>query len=88
VKRVEAILDMHPQNLHIDISLDETYAGGLVAFYADRDDIIIVHANKITEGVFAREIARAIICSYFEAPPSKRVQDILSQYIDTHSWSN
>lgn len=99
VTRVEAILDMHPSDLHVAVyiyatqkELEELSRGmGIdsetpIAFYSPSRKTIFVSVENITEGVFAHEFAHAVICFYFVTPPPARMQEILAQFVDRNLW--
>jgi hypothetical protein len=82
VYRVKTLLDMHPVNFHFDIYLYPTYRElkkvyrgmGLmgrtpIAFYAHRSKAIYIALDRLNEGVFAHEVAHAVINRYFARPP-------------------
>jgi len=99
VYRVKTILDMHPVNFHFDIYIYPTYRElkrvyrgmGLmgrapIAFYAHRSRAIYIALDRLNEGVFAHEVAHAVINRYFATPPPARMQEILAQYVDKYLW--
>ncbi|MFQ5586264.1 MAG: hypothetical protein ACE5GF_05510 [Thermodesulfobacteriota bacterium] len=99
VYRVKLLLDMHPVNFHFDIYLYPTYSAlkevyrgmGMmgkvpIAFYSHRSRSIYVSLEMLNEGVFAHEVAHAVINRYFATPPPARMQEILAQYVDRHLW--
>ena len=101
VYRVKALLDMHPVNFHFDIylyptyrELKEVYRGmGLmgkvpIAFYTHRSRAIYISLDRLNEGVFAHEVAHAVINRYFATPPPARMQEILAQYVDKYLWES
>jgi len=88
IERVQSILDMFPDNFHIAIFLHPTYKDGDIALYKHKARALDVYVDRVTDGVLAHEIAHAIINSYFDVPPPKKVQEILSQYVDRHLWSD
>jgi hypothetical protein len=101
VETVCTILEMHPLNLHFKIILSKTQAGvtslfrvlgiqgtGPIAFYSHSTRMIIVAIDNITDHILAHEIAHAVLCGYFGAPPPGRMQEVLAQYVDKHLWDN
>jgi len=97
VYKVETLLDMYPLNFHFDIylyptylELVEVYRGmGImgttpVAFYSPRAETIYISLDELNAGVFAHEVAHAVINRYFPTPPPARMQEILAQYVDKH----
>ncbi|MFQ5330361.1 MAG: hypothetical protein ACE5D4_10290, partial [Thermodesulfobacteriota bacterium] len=87
VYRVKTMLDMHPVNFHFDIYIYPTYRDlkrvyremGLmgrapIAFYAHRSRAIYIVLDRLNEGVFAHEVAHAVINRYFAPPPPPPVQ--------------
>jgi len=88
IDRVQSVLDMHPDNFRIKINLYSQYKEGRIAFYSNKEGSITVYADRVTDGILAHEIAHAIICKYFLEPPPEKIQEILSQYVDKHLWSD
>jgi len=97
VFRVKALLDMHPGQLSFivlihptDRALREAYRGlgavgePPVAFYSHRSKTVHVGLRGAAPGVFAHEVAHAVINSYFSVPPPAQMQEILAQYVDRH----
>lgn len=87
-ERVQSILDMFPDNFHVDIDLYPAYKKGFIAFYSHNKRVINVYADRVTDGVLAHEIAHAVINAYFDTPPPAKMQEILTQYVDRHLWSD
>lgn len=87
-ERVQAILDMQPPGFRVGVDLYPQYQGGHIAAYSAKTGAIKVYVDKITDGVFAHEMAHAVISSYFDAPPPHKVQEILAQYVDQHLWED
>ena len=79
---------MYPDNFHIKISLYPQYKEGMVALYSHKTKSITVYADRVTDGVFAHEIAHAVICNYFSEPPPRKIQEILAQYVDRYLWED
>ncbi|MEE8185117.1 MAG: hypothetical protein V3T96_01795 [Thermodesulfobacteriota bacterium] len=97
VYRVKVILDMHPADFHFSIYLYNTYRDlqevyrGMdvmgkmpIAFYSHRLKAIYISLENLNDGVFAHEVAHAVINAYFGTPPPLRMQEILAQYVDKH----
>jgi len=89
IERVETILDMWPKNFNIDIYLHrEELKLNKVAYYEHKTKSIHASIDNISDGVFAHEIAHAIISQYFSSPPPSKAQEILTQYVDKYLWSD
>lgn len=89
VERVEAILDMWPKDFKIDIYLHrEELTFNKVAYYSHRTKSIHISIDNVSDGVFAHEIAHAIICQYFPSPPPAKAQEIITQYVDKYLWND
>ncbi|HNX91870.1 MAG TPA: hypothetical protein PKG81_08485, partial [Candidatus Omnitrophota bacterium] len=88
VDRVQSILDMAPEGLHFKIVIKPVYETGYIALYTRDKNTITVYANKVTDGVFAHEVAHAVVCNYFKVPPPGKMQEILTQYVDKHLWDD
>jgi hypothetical protein len=99
MEKVQAVLDMHPTDLHITILLypdhpsverifrQFTLTGDVpLAFYSNKTKSIYVNVDSITDGVLAHEMAHAVINFYFKVPPPAKMQEILAQYVDLHIW--
>ncbi|MCM8776373.1 MAG: hypothetical protein NC930_08535, partial [Candidatus Omnitrophica bacterium] len=82
------ILDMHPANFKLHIELYPVYEEGHIAAYVPENRSIRVYADKVTDGIFAHEVAHAIMHHYFLSPPPEKVQEILAQYVDRHLWED
>ena len=87
VEKVQALLDMYPQRFHVNIRIEHAYEKGPIASYSNESRTITAYSDRITDGVLAHELSHAIIYSYFTSPPPKKIQEILSQYVDKHLWS-
>lgn len=101
VFRVKALLDMHPEQLRFivlihptDTALRDAYKGlgamgdPPVAFYSHRSRTVHVGLRDAAPGVFAHEVAHAVINSYFTVPPPAQMQEILAQYVDRHLFAD
>lgn len=97
VFRVKALLDMHPESLKFKVvlhrdgkGLSDAYRalGAMVdppvAFYSHKSRTIHMGLPGATDGVFAHEVAHAVINFYFAVPPPAQMQEILAQYVDRH----
>ncbi len=97
VDSVIKLLDMRPVTLRFSIrlyrrqtDLEQAYRriGVLrevpAAFYSHQSRTISVSLDNISARMLAHEIAHAVICAYFSAPPPARMQEILAQYVDEH----
>ena len=87
-ERVQSVLDMYPVNFSVDIYLYPEYKHGLIASYNKATNSIQIYADQVTDGVLAHELAHAVINCYFDSPPPERIQEILTQYVDKHLWSD
>ncbi len=97
--KVQAILDMYPDDMAISIALyvdhlsigrkfrEFSETGTIpIAFYANKSQTIYVDISSVTDGVLAHEMAHAVINFYFVTPPPAKMQEILAQYVDLHLW--
>lgn len=97
VFRVKVLLDMHPEQMRFTVHLHPTDKGlmeaykGLgamgdppIAFYSHKSRTIHLGVRNMTDGVFAHEVAHAVINFYFTVPPPAQMQEILAQYVDKH----
>ena len=88
VERVESILDMYPEGFKVDIILTSGYSGGNIAFYSNNTRKITIFVERVTDGVFAHELAHAVMHAYFKTSPSRNVQEILCRYVDAYLWKD
>lgn len=89
IERVETILDMWPKNFNIDVYLHkEELQPNKVAYYEYKTKSIHASIDNVSDGVFAHEIAHAVISQYFSSPPPSKAQEILTQYVDKYLWSD
>lgn len=88
VDRVRDTLNIYPENFRIKIYIYREYKEGVVALYSHKTKSIKVYADRITDAVFAHEVAHAVICNYFSEPPPEKMQEILAQYVDRHLWQD
>ena len=89
VERVEAILDMTPQDFTLDIYVKRgEVSPDKVAYYDNKSKSIYVSLENSGEGTFAHEVAHAVIGQYFNTPPPSKMQEILAQYVDKYLWSD
>lgn len=97
--RVKVLLDMHPPDFHFNIIVYNTHdelksaywefgmtGAAPVAFYRHKSRTIYLSLDKIAPGIFAHEVAHAVINAFFPSPPPAQVQEILAQYVDRHLW--
>lgn len=89
VEKVQSILDMYPQRFHLKIYVHQTYdERGPIAFYSHKTHSITTFADSVTEGIFAHEVAHAVVRRYFKILPPKKIREMLSQYVDQHLWAD
>ena len=89
ISRVEAILDMWPENFTVHLYLHRgVLKPNEVAFYEYKTKALNISVDYASDGVFAHEVAHAVINQYFTIPPPSKVQEILSQYVDKHLWGD
>ena len=88
VERVQSLLDMYPSSLGFEVFLTREYPNGQIAVYSHSKRAITVCLDRVTDGVFAHEVAHAVINQYFTTVglPAK-VQEVLAQYVDRHLWT-
>lgn len=90
VERVQTILDMWPKAFNITIYLRRGNLEEInnVAYYNSKINSIFISVDNASDGVFAHEVAHAVIYKYFSRPPSSTAQEILTQYVDKYLWSD
>lgn len=99
VYRVKTLLDMYPQNMRFSVriytdplSVRERYAEhskrgkAPIAFYSHQTKTIYCALPNLSGGIFAHEVAHAVINFYFPVTPPAQMQEILAQYVDKHLW--
>ncbi len=97
VFRVKALLGMYPPRLRFNViilasrgEIKSAYRGlGLTdavpaAFYRQKSHTIYLSLDNLTAGIFAHEVAHAVISASFATPPPSRMQEILARYVDAH----
>jgi hypothetical protein len=84
--QVQMLLDMYPENFHVDIILREELENGYIAYYSNKAKEVEVNYNLVTDGVLAHELSHAVMNAYFKTPLPRKIQEILSQYVDRHLW--
>ncbi|MFA6078657.1 MAG: hypothetical protein WC779_02805 [Candidatus Omnitrophota bacterium] len=83
IERVENILDMRPGNFKVNIALKRgKLEGERVAFYEYKTKTISISVDYATDGVFAHEVAHALIHHNFGTLLPSKMQEILTQYVD------
>ncbi|MBP7055570.1 MAG: hypothetical protein KBB52_01790 [Candidatus Omnitrophica bacterium] len=89
IDRVRNVLDIQPAKFTVDIYL---YRGplesGQPAFFEYKTRSIHISIENVTDGVFAHEVAHAIINFNFGPALPSKVQEILTQYADKYLWSD
>ncbi|MBF0254271.1 MAG: hypothetical protein HQL11_04015 [Candidatus Omnitrophica bacterium] len=88
VDRVQSILDMRPDPFKFRVDVLSGYTKGDIAAYLPNGRSIKVYADRVTDGVFAHEVAHAVMDQYFESALPRKVQEILAQYVDRHLWED
>lgn len=89
IDRVRNILDMQPANFKVDVYLHSgPLDGGQMAFYDYKTRSIHILADRVTDGVFAHEVAHAVINHNFGPTLPSKVQEILTQYSDKYLYSD
>ena len=88
VERVEDILNMYPEDFRVHIYLKTGYSEGNIAFYSEATRTITIFVERVTDGVLVHEVAHAVIHAYFKTSPSRKVQEILCQYVDAYLWKD
>jgi hypothetical protein len=97
--KIEQVLDMYPQDLHLNIKifktqaqLDDEYAkifgssdGMLrISYYIHKHAAIFTTEQAVREGVIAHEMGHAISDHYFLVNPSEKIKELLAQYAEIH----
>lgn len=95
--RAEEILDMYPSNVHVTINiykarqeLDMVYESFFnepnqaISFYIYKTNTIYTVESQLNENILAHEMAHCIIDHYFIVLPPRKIQEMLSVYVDTN----
>ncbi len=54
------------------------------SFYVYETNALYVSAGDLSVGLIVHEITHIVLSHYFVVPPSEKLQDILSEYVDYH----
>jgi len=97
VRKVKRILDMYPQEFHINIRIYESdeelwdiyekifnERKEYKSFYIHKFHTIYISLPNISESVLAHEIGHSIIDSYFTILPPDKIRELLACYVDVH----
>lgn len=89
VQRVRSILDVWPKKFKISVFLQKgELTPNKEAYYDKASNSIRVSIDYASDGVFAHEIAHAVIhANYNDLLPS-RVEEILTRYVDKYLWGD
>lgn len=92
---VSDILDLHSYNFHGSIKFvrDQSAVSENFAKYFGREfkersfflleqNTIFISVEDMTLGMLGHEVAHAIICHYFVAPPPTKIQEVLAGYVE------
>jgi hypothetical protein len=95
--KVEEMLDMYPARIHAAVNiyksqedLDKVYEeffnepNKAVSFYIYKTNTIYTVESQLNENILAHEMAHCIIDHYFVILPPKKIQEMLSAYVDLH----
>jgi hypothetical protein len=95
--KAEEILDMYPARIRVAINiykrqegLDKVYEeffnepNKAVSFYIYKTNTIYAIESKLNENILAHEMAHCIIDHYFVILPPRKIQEMLSAYVDLH----
>lgn len=97
IEKVEAILDMFPEDFKIKIVLlpstqevQKVYKvtakrdSDLIAFYTPKGKTVYLAVSDIRIGVLAHELGHAIMDAYFVVAPPSKIHEVLAQFVETH----
>lgn len=95
--RVQAVLQMFPNNIKIKIVLlpSDTEVSNMfklkyamdvsyIAFYAPRDKTVYISVDSVRLHVFAHELGHVVVDHYFGVPPPAHIHELLAQYVEAH----
>ncbi len=99
IERVEAILDMHPDNFKIRIVILRSTAdvkkaikstssrdADLIAFYTPKGKTIYLAVSDVRLVVLAHEMGHAVIDAYFVVAPPAKIHEVLAQFVELHLY--
>lgn len=95
--KAEEMLDMYPARIHVAINIykrqedmNKVYEeffnepNKAVSFYIYKTNTIYAVESQLNENILAHEMAHCIIDHYFVILPPRKIQEILSGYVDLH----
>jgi len=95
--KAEEILDMFPARIRVAVNiykrqedLDKVYEeffnepNKAVSFYIYKTNTIYAVESQLNENILAHEMAHCIIDHYFVILPPRKIQEMLSAYVDLH----
>lgn len=97
IEKAETILNMFPDNFHIDIVLlptrrdvskvykrkyDKTV--NYIAYYSLSEKTIYISVNNTNIRVLAHEIGHAIVDHYFKVRPPYTIHELMAQFTEKH----
>ncbi len=89
IDRVRNVLDIQPSGFKVSVYLRRgPLESGRVAFFEYKSRSIYISVDSVTDGVFAHEIAHAVINFNFGPILPSKVQEILTQYADKYLYSD
>lgn len=89
IDRVRNILDIQPTGFKVGIYLRRgPLESGHTAFFDYKTRSIHISVDNVTDGIFAHEVAHAVINFNFGPTLPSKVQEILTQYADKYLYSD
>lgn len=96
-EKIETILEMFPDRIRFRIILLPTQIDvqiaynrlyhkhtDYLAFYAPKEKTVFIAMDSVNIRILAHEIAHVVMHQYFSVPPPAKIQEVLSQYAETH----
>ena len=97
IEKAEVVLDMFPDNMHINVVLLETSGdvnriykqrygkkANHIAYYSLSEDTIYISVANAKLRVFAHEIGHAIVDHYFKVRPPYNIHELMAQFTEKH----
>ena len=97
IEKAEVVLDMFPDNMHINVVLLETsndvnriykqkYGKNAdhIAYYSLAEDTIYISVDDARLSVIAHEIGHAIVDHYFKVRPPYNIHELMAQFTEKH----
>lgn len=99
ISRIQAILDMSPEDLQFKIFLLDSKkevfdaykklygsSPGFIAFYSVGKNTVYISLEDTELKVIAHEFGHAVIENYFDVSPPRKIHEVLAQFAESHIY--